>query len=90
MKNICALALTAGVLTLSVVSPVFADVVTGKVLAFDRKALVIVLEDKTIYEIEDKNFPIEEGLKAGDMVEIDSDGEGEEGYGTITALKIIK
>ncbi|MBO6816471.1 MAG: hypothetical protein JJ891_16570 [Rhizobiaceae bacterium] len=89
MKNLVVLAFAAGAISLSAISPVFADVATGKILAFDRKARIIVLEDKTVYEISDPELSMPEGLKAGDTVEITSDGEGEEGYGSITELKIV-
>lgn len=71
-------------------SSAYAEIVKGTVLAFDRKANIIVLTDKSVYHFEGQQAQIPEGLKAGDKVEIDSDGGGDDGYGDIKALKIVQ
>lgn len=66
-----------------------AETIIGNVLAFDRKANVIVLDDKTVYNFEGLTAKIPDDLKAGDKIEIDGTGEGEDGYGNLTAVKVL-
>ncbi|MGR3271763.1 hypothetical protein DU478_19890 [Thalassococcus profundi] len=67
--------------------PAFADSTQGTVLAYDRVANVIVLEDKTVWSLETlKTVP--EGLKAGDTVEINFTSNADNGWGRINAVTI--
>jgi len=72
------------------VSPAFADSVTDKVLAFDRKANLIVLADKTVFGLTDTDAQMPEGLLAGDTVKITYESLGEDGYGEIDSIVIMK
>ena len=67
--------------------PAFADSTQGTVLAFDRVANVIVLEDKTVWSLETLKI-VPEGLKAGDMVEINFTSNADNGWGRINAVTI--
>ena len=52
-------------------APAMADTVSGTVLAFDRVAQVIVLEDKSVWSLADGGAAAPEGLVAGDTVTIE-------------------
>ena len=67
--------------------PAFADSTQGTVLAYDRVANVIVLEDKTVWSLETLKI-VPEGLKAGDMVEINFTSNADNGWGRINAVTI--
>ena len=69
-------------------SSAFADSTSGKVLAYDRKAQLIVLEDKTVWSLEGSEAAAPEDLKAGDEVEIDFESEGEDGISKIESIKL--
>ena len=56
-----------------------ADTVTGRVLAFDRVAKVIVFEDRSVWKLGAAEVP--EGVEAGDMVTIDYTSAGDSGVG---------
>lgn len=72
-------------LTLVLSTPAIADETTGKILAFDRVANVIVLDDKTIWPLADTT-EISPDLVAGDMVKIDYVGGGDAGVASITSI----
>ena len=84
-----ALLIAGSIALVSATTASFAGIVTGTVLAFDRQANIIVLTDKSIYNFQGQKGKIPEGLKAGDRIAIDSDGEGEDGYGDLEAVKIL-
>lgn len=65
-----------------------ADSVTGTVLAFDRKANVLVLDDKSVFIIPKDSAQAPEGLKAGDKVTIEYPSEGEDGYSRIDEIRL--
>ncbi len=69
-------------------APVLADSVSGTVLAFDRKAGLIVLQDKSVFTLTATDAEAPEGLKAGDMVTISYESLGEDGYGVIDSIAI--
>lgn len=66
-------------------TPAIADETTGKILAFDRVANVIVLDDKTIWPLADTTETSPD-LVAGDMVRIDYVGGGDTGVASITSI----
>ncbi|WP_146590044.1 hypothetical protein [Puniceibacterium confluentis] len=78
--------LIAALVSVSAV-PALADSTTGKVVAFDRKANVLVLEDKTIWSLETLTT-VPEDLKSGDMVEIRYNSNADNGWGRINAIEI--
>ena len=86
--KIRALTVSAAILFASVATA-HADSVTGIILAFDRKAQLIVLDDKTVWSLESNQAEVPADLKAGDKIEITSEGAGENGIGSVTGLKIV-
>ncbi|SNR81789.1 hypothetical protein [Puniceibacterium sediminis] len=79
-------ALIASLLAVSAV-PAFADSTSGTVVAFDRKANVLVLDDKTVWSLETlKSVP--EDLKSGDVIMIDFTSNADNGWGKINAIEI--
>jgi hypothetical protein len=54
------------------------DVTHGTILALDRKARLLVLEDRTVWSLELMKSEVDAGLKAGDRIEIryQADEEG--------------
>lgn len=65
----------------------FADIQIGKVAAYDRVAKLLVMEDKTIFTLEDFKGEVPADLQAGDQVEIDTSGGGEDGYGVVLSIR---
>ncbi|QFS82590.1 hypothetical protein FIU97_07190 [Roseivivax sp. THAF40] len=79
--------LIAAIFIAAVATPVIADSTTGTVLAFDRKANVIVLTDKTVWSLETlEEVPAD--LKAGDVIEIDFRSNADNGWDKINAVVI--
>lgn len=81
MRNIlgvAAFALMAG--------PALADSTTGTILAFDRQADVIVMEDKTVWQLGAKTL-IPADLAAGDTVTITYTSAGDNGIATVDKLE---
>lgn len=70
---------------LALAAPALADETSGTVLAYDRVAMVIVLDDKTVYQLSDKT-EVAENLVAGDMVRIVYAGGGDAGIGAVTSV----
>lgn len=60
-------------------APAFADETSGTVLAFDRVAGLIVLEDKTVWEVS-ADVTLPDNLAAGDMVTFVYESAGEDGF----------
>ena len=65
--------------------PAYADETEGHVMAFDRVANIIVLTDKTVWQI-GADVPVPADLASGDRVLLDFASEGETGVTAITAL----
>ncbi len=72
-------------LFLALASPALADETSGEILAYDRVANVIVLSDKTVYQLSDKT-QVSEDLLAGDAVTIVYVGGGDAGIGAVTSV----
>lgn len=68
------------------VSPAFADTVTDTVLAFDRKANLIILADKTVFDVTGVDAAMTEMLVAGDTVTITYESRGDDGIGKIDSI----
>lgn len=66
-------------------APAFADETTGKIVAFDRVAKVMVLDDKTVWTLSDKT-ELSPDLVAGDTVKIVYVGGGDAGIASITSV----
>ncbi|RVT82001.1 hypothetical protein DXV76_18250 [Rhodobacteraceae bacterium CCMM004] len=82
------LALAALLSATVVAGPAMADEARGVVIAFDRFAQIIVLDDKTVWTLRDGGAEAPEGLVAGDTVVITYEGTGEDGFGVIESIAI--
>ena len=67
-------------------SAALADSTGGTIVAYDRLANVIVLDDNTIWEIVPKDLPLPADLKAGDNIVIDFVSAGDSGVGKINSI----
>ncbi len=65
--------------------PAVADETEGLVLAYDRKAAILVLTDLTVWELP-ANILVPADLGAGDRVLLDYQTAGEDGLTAIDAL----
>ena len=72
-------------LPLLIASPAFADEASGKIVAFDRVANVIVLDDKTIWPLGEATETSAD-LVAGDEVTIVYTGSEDAGVDKITSV----
>ena len=70
-------------------APVFADSVTSLVVAFDRVANRVVLDDKTVFSFDPTSVEIPATLSAGDEVTITFQSSEEEGIEQIDSITII-
>lgn len=64
------------------------DVADGTILAFDRKARILVFTDKTVWPLEKMAGELSEKLKAGDRIQIIYDAD-EEGVDKIYSIEKI-
>ena len=71
---------------LLVAAPAYADEVTGEILAYDRLANVLVMADRTVWEL-GAELLVPADLKAGDTVRITYESAGEDGLTKIDALE---
>ncbi|MCY0149378.1 hypothetical protein OEG84_17085 [Hoeflea sp. G2-23] len=69
-------------------TPALADSTSGVVVAFDRVDHVLILDDKTVWDMTPAGDLVPEGLRAGDHVTIEYDSAGDNGVGKITAISI--
>ena len=65
--------------------PAFADEVSGTVIAYDRVDHVIVLDDKTVWQIP-ADFTLPDNLIAGDVITIEFEGAAENGIGKLLTI----
>jgi hypothetical protein len=82
MRKFC---LAALVLLVTAV-PALADSVKGSILAFDRVARVIVLDDKTVWPLGPAEIEMPGDLKAGDVIVIEFKSEGDSGLGKVISI----
>ncbi|MDG1861965.1 MAG: hypothetical protein P8J02_01900 [Yoonia sp.] len=66
-------------------APAFADNVTGAILAYDRVAHIIVLDDKTIWEIP-ADFELPADLMAGESISIEYRSNDDNGVGKYMSI----
>ena len=64
------------------------DRTDGVVLAFDRKANMMILEDKTAWSLDALETPLPASIKAGDRIRIEYESD-EEGIAKINEIRII-
>ncbi len=77
--------LAAAFLLLASVS-VEADSTTGKIIAFDRLNNVLVLEDRTVWQIVPADLPLPADLRAGNTVKIEFHTNGDNGVDRIISI----
>ena len=65
--------------------PAFADSTSGTILAFDRVERIIVMTDKTVWEIP-QTVELPDKLMAGDKITIDFDSNGDNGVGSYNSI----
>ena len=65
-----------------------ADTTGGAVVAYDRVDHVLVLDDKTVWDLTPAGDLVPDGLSAGDHVTIEYDSAGDSGVGKITAISV--
>jgi hypothetical protein len=71
-------------------SQVFAqDMSEGTVLAYDRKANVLILTDRSVFPLEKLTSAAPDNLKAGDRIHIDYDSNEDDGITAIFSIKVI-
>ena len=81
-------AFIVSIILVSTLSLAHADSTEGTILAFDRKANIIVLKDKTVWTLEGSEAAVPADLKAGDRVKIDYSAEGEDGISKIDSITV--
>lgn len=82
MRKLCASVIAIVVIA----SPVLADETTGTVLAFDRQADVIVMNDKTVWQLNPTTL-IPADLAAGDTVKLTFTSFGDDGVKSVDTLE---
>lgn len=88
MKKKGLLILTAAMLLTSF--HVFAqDISEGTVLAYDRKANVLILTDRSVFPLEKLTSAAPDNLKAGDRVNIQYDSNEDDGITAIHSIRVI-
>lgn len=65
-----------------------ADINEGLVLAYDRRANILVMSDRTVWALELSRSPVPAGLKSGDRVRIEYDSD-EDGVSLIYGIEIL-
>ena len=65
------------------------DVSQGTILAFDRKANILVLTDRSVFPLEKMVGEVPAGLKSGDRVQIDYDSNEDDGITKIHSITVI-
>lgn len=81
MRYLLALAAFAALAT-----PALADETTGTIVAFDRKANILVMEDKTIWKLSDQTV-IPDDLTAGETIKIIFTSAGDDGVKSVDQLE---
>ena len=69
-------------------APALADEVEGTVVAHDRLAHRVIMEDRAIYEYDPASTALPRAILAGDRVRIDFTG-GEDGITSVESIEIV-
>ena len=85
MRHLTLAALLAGALAL----PASADETTGEILAYDRLANLIVMRDRTVWNL-GPDLMVPADLRSGDRVRIVYAGAGESGIGEISSIERVE
>ena len=86
MRTVIAMA----ILGVMAASPAFADSTTGTVAAFDRVDHILVLNDKTIWDLSPVVDLVPENLKSGDMIKITYTSAGDNGWGKVDSISAVE
>lgn len=78
--------LLAAIAATSVALPAFADETSGTIVAYDRLANVVVLDDKSFWKIADETL-VPSDLKAGDQIKLTFQSDGDNGAKPATKLE---
>ena len=70
-------------------APALADETTGTVAAFDRVDRILVLDDKTIWPLQETTV-LPDDLRAGDRVRLDYVGGGDAGVNGVTSVTRVE
>ena len=81
MRTLLAFAAFAALAT-----PALADTTTGTILAFDRKANVLVMNDKTVWQLSAQTV-MPEDLEAGEVIKITFTSVGDDGVKSVDMLE---
>ena len=80
-----------GFLLLLVAAPVIAqDISEGTVLAYDRKANILVLTDRSVFPLDKLVGTMPPDLKSGDRVELKYDSNEDDGITKIHSITVVK
>lgn len=77
----------AAAIVAAFVAPAIADTVDGTIRTIDLKSGIVVMDDRTVWELRAELLP--ENLKAGDAVQIEYRSAGEDGLTAIDALTLL-
>lgn len=69
--------------------PAIADEVTGEILAYDRLANLVVMRDRTVFEL-GTELMVPADLQSGDRVRIVYESAGEDGITAIDSLERVE
>ena len=79
-----------GFLLFLMAAPVTAqDISQGTVLAYDRKANILVLTDRSVFPLEKLEGEMPAGLASGDRVELQYDSNEDDGITKIFSIKVV-
>lgn len=65
------------------------DISEGTILAYDRKANILILTDRTVFPLEKLTSAAPDNLKAGDRIQIQYDSNEDDGITAIHSIKVI-
>ena len=89
MKQYTCSALLALALSAAATTALAQDVVEGTVLAYDRKANLIVLQDKSVFPLASLQGEVPDGLAAGDQIEIAFESNEDDGIYLVHSVKTM-
>lgn len=82
--------ITVAILGVMAASPALADSTTGTVAAFDRVDHILVLNDKTIWDLSSVVDLVPDNLRSGDKIKIDYTSAGDNGWGKVDSISAME
>jgi len=64
------------------------DVTEGTLLAYDRKANILIMKDRTLWPLAELKSPLPAGLASGDRIEIRYESD-EDGLSSILGIRVL-